>query len=342
MKKKFLAVILGGAMLTASALSLAGCGHKHNYEVFYQHSDCDSEGFTLHTCTDCGYQYADEFTAPLGHAWRSYYHIEENYVKEARSCSLTRDGGSSQYSLFTSVDEDALRQLMAMQYDLTICKHEKCEFCNDPKFLFYDSGLINIPKEHIDFDNMINEMTYYQKQGTTNERVILNIPSLEKRNGIENVPKITIRAGEFDAILGQITGRFTINIPDSVIHIEAGAFRSCIGLDRVKLSNNLKYIDAYAFNGARLPYVVIPKSVEYIGDTAFGMCISSMMAVYYCGTEEEWNKITFENPNDPLKYIKVYFYNENSTTEGKYWRYNGDGEPWHDIKITYVKNQMKP
>ena len=41
-------------------------------------------------------------------------------------------------------------------------------------------------------------------------------------------------------------------------------------------------------------------------------------AVYYCGTQEEWNKIEFENPHAPLKSIKVYFYNEKSTNAGIY------------------------
>ena len=90
MNKKIFALVLGGTMLATSILAFAGCdtGHKHNYEIFYQHADCDSKGYTLHTCTDCGYQYADEFTEPLGHSLRTYYHIEEKEEAQAARCSL--------------------------------------------------------------------------------------------------------------------------------------------------------------------------------------------------------------------------------------------------------------
>ena len=337
MNKKVLSIILGVILVVTSVVSFVGCAHRHDFEVFYQHADCDSQGYTLHTCTECGYQYADEFTAPLGHSWRTYYHLEDGDDEaEIATCSLTRDAGSdSHYSLFTSVDEDALRKLLAMQYDLTFCKHTVCEFCQDPYYIFYKSGIIQIPPELIKRDALIEEMKSIQKHDS-GERITINIPSVETKAGVDNVPKITIRTGEYDSIISEITGRWTLNIPDSIIRIEYEAFRDCSRLDRVKLSNNVRYIEARAFADAKILYVIIPKSVQYIGDYAFGPCLGSMVAVYYCGTQEEWNKIEFQNPHDPLKSIAVYYYNETSTTEGIYWRYNGDGEPYHDLKIAYV------
>ena len=335
MNKKILAIVLGVILVATAVVGFAGCAHQHDFEVYYQYEDCDTAGYTLHTCTKCGYQYADEFTEPLGHSVRTYYHVEEisSGADQFATCSLTRDGGSSShYSLFTSVDADALSELFGKKDDIVICKHTRCEFCNDPIFAFYESGIIDV-------DQMMGEMGRVDKNTNNYEHVTVNIPSVETWNGIE-IPKTRIKTGEFDYLRDEIKGRWSLVIPDSVKHIEAAAFRNCTKLNRLKLPNNVTDIDEYAFHGAKIPYVIIPASVKYIGKEAFGLCVGTMYAVYYCGTEEQWSQIEFDDPNEPLKRIKVYYYNEQSTTEGKYWRYNGDGEPYHDIKITYINRHM--
>ena len=63
----------------------------------------------------------------------------------------------------------------------------------------------------------------------------------------------------------------SVYIPDSVLKIESGVFQSCDYLQKVRLSKNLTDIGEYAFyDTSSLTELYIPKSVENIGEMAFG------------------------------------------------------------------------
>ena len=60
-----------------------------------------------------------------------------------------------------------------------------------------------------------------------------------------------------------------INIPDSVEVIGAYAFAGCKGLKEVKLPSGIKRIEYGAFSDMNISEIVVPKSVDYIGNEAF-------------------------------------------------------------------------
>ncbi len=95
MKKKIIALTLGAAISGLSCFAFAGCGHQHNYESVYQPATCTDRGYTLHTCTDCGYQYADGFVEPYGHAYESCHSIAVP-VDEAQAVSYSDSGVGDQ------------------------------------------------------------------------------------------------------------------------------------------------------------------------------------------------------------------------------------------------------
>ena len=67
----------------------------------------------------------------------------------------------------------------------------------------------------------------------------------------------------------------SISIPDSVTYIEESAFKDCVHLETVVLSNNLTVINERTFlNCAALKLVVLPETVSSIGDEAFSGCTS--------------------------------------------------------------------
>lgn len=101
-----------------------------------------------------------------------------------------------------------------------------------------------------------------------------------------------------------------VKLPDSIEIIERGAFGHCNGLSRVYLSNNLKEIGNYAFNDCNieqlwlpnnvktigrcafyanhsLSNVFIPKSVEFIGENAFGYWSHNRNTQIYCEAESK-------------------------------------------------------
>ena len=105
-----------------------------------------------------------------------------------------------------------------------------------------------------------------------------------------------------------------VEIPSSVTSIAQNAFISAIWLERVEFSEGLKTICSQAFDFMQnLEYVVLPASIEYIGDWAFGLSEpSKKMKVYYKGTAEQMSQIksvgySFIDGEDVFSYSDVPF-----------------------------------
>ena len=84
----------------------------------------------------------------------------------------------------------------------------------------------------------------------------------------------------------------SITLPSGLKTIEHFTFTDCYELSVINLNNGLESIDNCAFNCAKITDIYIPKSISYIGDNVFNNCIY-LENVYYDGTEDEWNLITF-------------------------------------------------
>ncbi len=152
----------------------------------------------------------------------------------------------------------------------------------------------------------------------------------------------------------------SIIIPSSVTSIYYDVFRGCYNLTSIEVDeDNPKYhssgnclietadktlvsgcknsvipddgsvdtIGSFAFSGRDgLISIIIPTSITSIGKRAFEYC-SSLTAIYYCGTEEEWSEIEISSGNNVLNAATKYFYSESEPTEeGNFWHYV-DGEP---------------
>ncbi len=77
----------------------------------------------------------------------------------------------------------------------------------------------------------------------------------------------------------------SITIPDSVISIGIMAFCDCSSFKSVTIPDGVKYIGDYAFDGCYLHEIfVIPNGI-----ILFGTRVITDTAVYYYGTEDEWN-----------------------------------------------------
>lgn len=69
------------------------------------------------------------------------------------------------------------------------------------------------------------------------------------------------------------TGAQTLNIPDSVIEIRAGAFHDCTGIEHINFGKNIKKIGTGAFSGCMsINEIILPDSLETISDYAFSGC----------------------------------------------------------------------
>ena len=154
--------------------------------------------------------------------------------------------------------------------------------------------------------------------------------------GIEIPSSVTsIRDQAFSSCRG-LTG---IEIPSSVTKIGEAAFSGCSGLTSInveagnevydsrdncnaiikkatntliqgckntKIPSSVTSIGYYAFyDCSGLTGIEIPSSVTSIGDLAFWFC-SGLKDVYYTGTQEQWNAISFGSGGDALNVFGAY------------------------------------
>ena len=332
MNKKISAIILGGTVLAASVFAFAGCnnGHKHNYEISYQLADCDSEGYTLHTCTDCGYKYADEFVEPYGHAYRVYYHIEDEGSKQTASLALTAGSEGDIHDMFTSLTAEQMQNHENANYKY--CPHYMCPICDMP--ITQAKG----QQELLDvyYRQLIESMARSSMVQNPFFNYTYNMPSVVFEDG-RYVPKTELTPFDYLQMQQQFApraimgggGDFTVDmiIPDGITKINNISLENLTAneyIERVNLPENIQSIGDNAFRYTGIKSIVIPDKLQEIGENAFGDC-DDLSVVYYKGTENTWKLLQIMNGNDNLNGADIYFYSEKPAT-GRYWHYV-DGEP---------------
>lgn len=98
----------------------------------------------------------------------------------------------------------------------------------------------------------------------------------------------------------------SIEIPSSVTSIGNFAFSGCSGLTGIEIPSSVTSIRDQAFSSCSgLTGIEIPSSVTSIGDLAFWFC-SGLKDVYYTGTQEQWNAISFGSGGDVLNVFGAY------------------------------------
>ncbi len=142
----------------------------------------------------------------------------------------------------------------------------------------------------------------------------------------------------------------SVTLPASVDYIGFCTFAFCIALRSIEIPAGVENIFNYAFYScSSMTSVTIPKSVRSILSCAFHGC-GSLTTVNYAGTRVEWNSITIEDYNDPLKQAKAaadanqcgenvsWSFNAGSgtlTISGSGDMYNWAGEtdvPWYSVR----------
>ena len=99
-------------------------------------------------------------------------------------------------------------------------------------------------------------------------------------------------------------------------------------------------IDKGAFVGSYLEEILLPKTLEHIGENAFSEV--PVMAVYFAGNRPLWESITFDDGNDALLSADLYFYTENEPAAGGlFWHWvEGSLTVWEENADEY--GELKP
>ena len=98
-----------------------------------------------------------------------------------------------------------------------------------------------------------------------------------------------------------------ITLSNSMAVIKNRTFYTCGGLTSITIPNGVTAIEEEAFaHDYLLASVTIPDSVEVINAGAFSNCIH-LRAVYYGGSESDWDAVEIGNDNDPLLNAIIHF-----------------------------------
>lgn len=112
-------------------------------------------------------------------------------------------------------------------------------------------------------------------------------------------------------VFSSCTSLEKIDIPANIKEIQNNTFLNCTSLKEVNLPIGLTKIGDSAFVGCEsLASIAIPKSVKSFGASVFN---NYLKTVYFEGSEEEWNAITFGANNTPLEQAEIIFNSTGAT-----------------------------
>lgn len=96
-----------------------------------------------------------------------------------------------------------------------------------------------------------------------------------------------------------------VNVPDNVVTLGYKVFDQCTSVTAVTIGNKVETIADGAFGGCPITSLYLPVSLKEIGYGAFSLKDTS--AIFYAGTEEQWDKIAIGEHNGYLKKSNVTF-----------------------------------
>ena len=133
-----------------------------------------------------------------------------------------------------------------------------------------------------------------------------------------------------------------VSIPDNVLYVHNSAFANCPNLRSIALPRSLRGLGTEAFANTGITSINIPTSVNEIGLNPFYGC--NISKIYYCGTAQQWNQISFVGDNDWADGVLSYHRWQDATcTKPKTCRYcnKTEGTPaahtWQDATCTQPK-----
>ena len=266
MKKKFLAMLFAGTILTAAgAFGIAGCTnepepHTHSFEnyVYDNNATCTEDGTETAKCAFC--EETDTRTkvgSKTGHTYNKKVATAEYLKTEA----TTTHRGVYYYSCACGE-----KGTETFEYGNNKNYTKGLKFAlNSSKTAYEVTGIGTAAAKNIvipiEYENLpvtrIGEYAFSHCSTLTG----ITIP-----DGVKSIGSSAFNG--CDALTN-------ITIPDSVTVIDEHVFNSCDALKNITIGNGMKSIGHHMFSGcSALTNITIPNSVKSIGVGAFSYCTS--------------------------------------------------------------------
>ena len=256
--------------------------HEHAYVTEIFEGSCDSEGYTLYTCTICGDSYEDDFvfvehTFPEGIGEIAQEATCTSGPVYARECLVC---GTVEYDFYF---EGALgheyewfrcircgRDILG-QYNPDYCGHEATWTLENGVLTILGTGpMYNFDEWHVDDGHKVPwaDLEYHTiviSDGITH----IGDNAFYGDNATSvSIPDSVTSIGYHAFYMSSMT---KLELPSNLQKLGEGAFMMC-QIEEVTIPGSLKTIGQGAFSMGSLKSVVIEEGVEVIGDYAFQMC----------------------------------------------------------------------
>jgi len=143
-------------------------------------------------------------------------------------------------------------------------------YCDAPKTVYLGRNLIQ-SEEGTPFEVDVTSVVFGDKVTTINPRMFWGnskLTSVTIGKGVKTIGKNAFSdCGDDESV-----STLTVTLGQNITRIGEEAFHSCEKLKAITLPSSLKLIEGYAFQSTGLSSIIIPASIDSLGDRAFGYC----------------------------------------------------------------------
>ena len=219
----------------------------HSYVTVVIDPTCTEQGFTTHTCGDCGDSYVDTYVNATGHNYLAVV-TEPTCTRSGFTTHTCDDCGNSYFDTYVNATGVHIFQ-----------QSNVCEGCGEK---------INDIAIRISFDMSATEKDSVKAYGVPRQDGTYDVYI----KGVGRMKSYDRNSAPFKNYGDKLANVYIVN---SITTIGSFAFYGCTSLTNITIPDGVTSIGYYAFSDCSgLTSVTIPNSVTSIGYNAFGDCTS--------------------------------------------------------------------
>ncbi len=290
-------------MVLCNLLCLCGCSpnetykHNHSFSTEVISPTCSKEGYTVYTCTTCGFKACADYVPALqngGHNYVNCVCIEcgDFLAEEATDTTsllyqaISDDEGNESYEVIGITSDSDYVKIPSTYNGLAVTQIGDNAFYNllSIKHVVLPDSIVSIGNKA--FQYCFNLLSINIPDGVT----YIGESALSNCYQIKQISLASITSIKEAAFIG-CTDLTSVVIPQGVTTIENVAFAGCSGLVDVVIPDSVSEIGQEAFaDCGNLTSITIPQSVTKFSPGVFRKNYN-LKDIFYDGTIAQWHAI---------------------------------------------------